>query len=290
MAKKRSWASKALAFAWDIAKLAAKITWAILVFSFRIVVRALKWIFSKAKTAAESRNSRITQSPRPIFTEFEVIEANSGDFDRFQQKLFQSKSSVGLVLGARGSGKTAFGLKVLENAAAKGRKVQALGFSCELLPDWVGIIETVGEVKNGSLALVDEGGINFSSRSSMASANKLLSDLLFISRHKDVSILFITQNSANLDVNAIRQADYLVLKKSSLLQLDFERNKIKEIYEKAIRGFRAHENKPGVSFIYSDEFTGFVSNPLPSFWSEETSKAFKTRALDGKQTKVGKSD
>ena len=33
----------------------------------------------------------------------------------------------------------------------------------------------------------------------------------------------------------MRQADYLLLKKSSLLQLDFERKKIKDIYDKLVR-------------------------------------------------------
>ncbi|MDP3742361.1 MAG: zonular occludens toxin domain-containing protein, partial [Candidatus Micrarchaeota archaeon] len=185
-----------------------------------------------------------------------------------------SKSAVGIILGARGSGKSVLGMRLLENAKAKGRKVQALGFASSSLPSWIECIDSIEKAKNNSFLLVDEGGITFSSRSSMGDANKLLSQLLFISRHKDLSVLFISQNSANIDVNAIRQADYLLLKKSSLLQLDFERKKIKEIYEQSSAGFAKYSAIDGVTFVYSDEFRGFIANGLPSFWSEGISKSF----------------
>ncbi len=209
-----------------------------------------------------------------LYSNFQVLETINGTFEIFEEKVLISKSSVGIILGARGSGKSVLGMRLLENAKAKGRKVQALGFSPSSVPSWIECIDSIEKAKNNSFLLVDEGGITFSSRSSMADANKLLSQLLFISRHKDLSVLFISQNSANIDVNAIRQADYLLLKRSSLLQLDFERKKIKEIYEQSKVGFEKYSAIKGVTFVYSDEFTGFVANGLPSFWSEGISKSF----------------
>lgn len=111
----------------------------------------------------------------------------------------------------------------------------------------------------------------------MSSANKVLSDLIFVSRHKGINILFISQNSSNLEVNVLRQADLLILKPSSLLQKNFERKIVQEIYEKTQKEFKKLKEKDGkgLTYIYSDEFRGFVSNPLPSFWEEKLSKSFK---------------
>ena len=111
----------------------------------------------------------------------------------------------------------------------------------------------------------------------MSNPNKLLGDLLLISRHKNLSILFIAQNSSNLDVNIIRQADYLVLKPSALLQKNFERKIIKELYTSVEKEYDALKDTKGISYIYSDLFQGFVVNDLPSFWSSGLSKSFKNR-------------
>jgi len=212
-----------------------------------------------------------------IYTELKPIKTTMGSFENFDKKLLNSKSTVGLIIGARGSGKSALGLRILENVHARTkRRVCAMGFREETLPEWIKIVKNIDEIKDGSFVLVDEGGISFSSRDFMSNANKLLSSLLLIARHKDLSVLFISQNSANLEINAIRQADYLMLKKSSLLQKDFERKKIKEIYEDAEANLNEiGADKPEITYVYSDEFRGVVENELPSFWSEEVSKAFK---------------
>ena len=109
----------------------------------------------------------------------------------------------------------------------------------------------------------------------MSNANKLLSELILISRHKNLSILFISQNSSNLDVNILRQADFLVLKSSSLLQKDFERKIIQKIYDATEKDFEKFRDKKGLTYIYGNLFRGFVTNPLPSFWGEKISKGFE---------------
>ena len=103
------------------------------------------------------------------------------------------------------------------------------------------------------------------------------SKILLIARHKDLSVMFISQNSSNLEINAIRQADYLLLKPSSLLQKDFERKKIKQIYEEAQENFEDLKGTEGLTYVYADKFRGFVTNKLPSFWSEKVSKGYSKR-------------
>jgi hypothetical protein len=167
-------------------------------------------------------------------------------------------------------------MKLLENFHSKSRKnVYAMGFRKEDLPSWINVVENVNQIENDSVVLIDEGGIAFSSRKSMSDANQLLSELLMIARHKNLTILFITQNSSNIEVNVLRQADFLLMKPSSLLQKDFERKKIKDIYEKIAQDFDNMKEYPGLTYVHSDKFQGFISNELPSFWNVKVSKSFK---------------
>ena len=206
------------------------------------------------------------------------IRNKQGKLSSFEEKLYNHKSTIGLILGARGTGKSAIGMRLLENFKAKtNKKIYALGFKEESLPSWIKVIQDIKEIENGAVILIDEGGIEFSSRKSMSSANKLLSEILLIARHKDLSVMFITQNSANLEVNVIRQADYLILKPSSLLQKDFERKKIKEIYEEVEEDFKELKEVKGLTYIYGSDYCGFVANSLPIFWSEKVSKGYAER-------------
>ena len=138
-----------------------------------------------------------------------------------------------------------------------------------------GTLKDVNDITNGSFLLADEGGIEFSSRKSMSKTNQLLSELLMISRHNDISVLFISQTSANIEINTLRQADYIILKQPSLLQLDFERKKIREIYSKVEGEFKKYEKDRGACYLYSHEYMGFISNMLPSFWNSKVSKGYR---------------
>jgi hypothetical protein len=183
-----------------------------------------------------------------------------------------------LIVGARGTGKSALGMRLLENFKVKtNKKIYAMGFKEESIPNWIKVVQDINEIENDSAILVDEGGIEFSSRRAMSDVNKLMSELLMISRHKDLSVIFITQNSSNIEVNAIRQTDYLLLKPSSLLQKDFERKKIQDVYEEASADFEKYKETIGLTYIYADNYRGFVTNTLPSFWSEKVSKGYKDR-------------
>ncbi|MFH0972056.1 MAG: zonular occludens toxin domain-containing protein [Candidatus Micrarchaeota archaeon] len=259
------WYKFAKAVGWPLRKAFEAVVWAVGKITRKIVSLGIE----KAEMAKRPRKEA-------GYSPFAIEKTISGDFGAFEKMLLSSKSTVGIILGARGTGKSALGMRILENVKARrNRKVAAMGFQKESMPGYIKAVGNIAEIENNSFVLVDEGGILFSARDAMRDANKVLSELLLISRHKDLSVLFISQNSANLDVNAIRQADYLLLRKSSLLQKDFERKKIKEVYEGAQEYFeRNADKKQTLTYVYSDEFRGFVSNSLPSFWGEKASKGF----------------
>ncbi|MBU0907197.1 MAG: hypothetical protein KKD18_02700 [Nanoarchaeota archaeon] len=253
--------------------------WRALWFIVRIpyfIVKGIIWLVKKARREHhEEEVEEVREARDANYAEFSILETESGNFSDWEKSLL-TKNKIGIILGSRGSGKTAFGVKLMENIYARTKKrCFAMGFKNEDLPSWITAVENINEIQNDAIVLVDEGGIFFSSRESMSIANKLLSDLIFISRHKNLTILFISQNSSNLDVNIIRQADFLVLKPSSLLQKDFERKIIRNLYVKLESLFRKYKAKKGLTYLYSDDFRGFVTNALPSFWSVSLSKSFR---------------
>jgi len=257
--------------------------WLLIKFIFYYPFKGLWWLVRKIYTASKTKlvTYRIERKrPRvePKVQFFHLIKTFKGNLKHFQKLLFTNKSTIGLILGGRGSGKTALGMRLLENFKAETKKkIYAMGFSKEALPEWITPIQGIEEIENGSVVLIDEGGIEFSSRNAMTIINKMLSELLLISRHKDMSVIFITQNSSNLEINVIRQADYLLLKPSSLLQRDFERSKIKEIYEEVEEEFKKLKGEKGLTYVYADAYRGFVTNTLPSFWGEKVSKGYAQR-------------
>lgn len=243
-----------------------------------------KGIYKGAKAIGDFTDKKIQEekieNKREImsakYEKFRLLKTEKGDYNKWYEKIISTDSNIGVIIGARGTGKTAFAIKLLENIyAQKKKRLYAIGFKKEEMPLWIDVIENINEIKNNSFVLIDEGGILFSSRSSMSKPNKLLSELILIARHKNLSILFISQNSSNLEVNILRQADFLILKPSSLLQKDFERKIIQKIYDSSEKEFEKFKKDKGLTYIYSGAFKGFISNPLPSFWRESISKSFK---------------
>ncbi|MBD3361193.1 hypothetical protein GF358_00180 [Candidatus Woesearchaeota archaeon] len=228
------------------------------------------------KKSAEKKVRKSQPKMNARYNKLKEVKKIKGNSSKFESHLLEKESTIGIILGARGAGKSAIGMKLLENFKAKSKKkVYAMGFKKKDLPAWISVVNNIDEIANDSVVLIDEGGITFSSRKSMSNANQLLSDLLMIARHKNLSVLFITQNSSNLEINALRQADFLILKHSSLLQKDFERKIIKDIYKSVEKDFEGFGENKEITYVHSDKFKGFIANPLPSFWSSSVSKSFK---------------
>jgi hypothetical protein len=243
------------------------------------ILKAIVITTKKSKEKiAKKKIKKLRASIKPKYEKFDLIEKKSGSLEDWENHLENSDSTIGIILGARGTGKSALAIKIFENLHnKKGKKLYAIGFKSEEMPSWVETIDSIDQITNNSHILIDEGGILFSSRSAMSKPNKLLSELLLIARHKNLSILFISQNSSNLEVNILRQADHLLLKPSSLLQKNFERKIIKDIYEATEKDFEKHKTNPGITYIHSEKFQGFISNPLPSFWNTALSKSWNEK-------------
>ena len=156
----------------------------------------VRWAYEMGKKiSVKSEEARVEKRRRAMiakYEEFKVVRVVDGDYYDWIDGVGKSDSQIGIILGARGTGKTAFGVKLLENLFSKyGKKCFAMGFKKEEMPSWIEAVEDIKSIENDSVVLIDEGGVLFSSRSSMSSANKLLSSLMMVARHKNISIIFV---------------------------------------------------------------------------------------------------
>jgi archaellum biogenesis ATPase FlaH len=213
--------------------------------------------------------------PAVPYAPFEVASTDTGDYDGFYRKL-KKGSLIMLIIGKRGSGKTSLGFRLLEffHRTSK-RKCYILGYEKTRLPWWIRKATKMEDIPNNAIALFDEGAILFSARESMKAVNKELGKVMAIARHKNLTLILITQNSAMIDLNVLRLADTLFLKEPSLLQAKFERKAIRDMFEKVKPKFTAVQPTIAHFYAWDDDFQGMLRYPLPEFWSEKISTSFK---------------
>lgn len=233
--------------------------------------------FLSRKVQESKEKSRITSNPsynlKPSYNPLTIHKELSGDYSSFTQRL-EEESIIALIFGKRGSGKSALGFRILENAHANTKRpCFVLGVPAEVLPKWIKPIEHIDHAETGSIILIDEGALSFNSRESMKLDNKTVSKLMAIARHKGLTLLFITQNTGMLDKNVLKLADVLLIKEGSLLQLEMERQEIKKFYIKAKELFEDVEgDKRQYAYLIDSDFEGVIGYKLPSFWRTELSK------------------
>ena len=116
---------------------------------FKYIFLGIKYLIKKKKKQEIKqevvKKGKLKEESKP--RTFKVLKSISGNFNIFLNKLFTSKSTIGLILGARGTGKSAIGMCLLEQFKAKtDKKIYAMGFNAEDLPDWINITNSVDEI------------------------------------------------------------------------------------------------------------------------------------------------
>lgn len=245
----------------------------LVIFSFILFfVRIISKLFSKKEKAEVVKEINKKES-KSVYNKFRVVDKKLGDYNGFEDKL-NNESKIILVFGKRGGGKSGLGFKLMENIFSRTeRKCYVLGVEDKFLPSWIKSVEDVSEVEENSVLLIDEGAVSFSSRESMKSKNKDISKLMAVARHKDLTLIFLTQNTGMIDKNILKLSDSMIVKEGSLLQIEMERPEIKKFYEKANKSFKEiKDDKRKYSYIIDSDFEGLVEQSLPSFWNVKISK------------------
>jgi hypothetical protein len=200
--------------------------------------------------------------------------------------------SVVLILGKRGSGKSALGYRLLElNRYALTPYVLGLPRQGQgLLPDWIGVVQNLDNIPPESIVLVDEAYLRYHSRESLAASNIEMSRVLNLSRQMEQTLIFISQEARQVDKNIASSANVMVFKDLGMLQLEFDRPELSRIATQAKQALeKVKGDKRRWSYIHSPDkdFLGLLENSLPSFWNNKLSHVFAT-GVEKSATKLPK--
>ncbi len=259
---------------WWVVKRTALLMYKIITTIFHFFVTQIRLRVTQIRKAQSAANHKSKQTSPAVHIPLKQVKTFKGELSLFENRL-HTNSMILLIAGRRGSGKSALGFRLLENIhAATKRQCFALGPQQTVLPSWISAVSTLQEAANGSAILVDEAAISFSSRESLQKTNKQLSGLLAVARHKDISLIFVTQNTGMIDKNVLALCDALLLKEGSLLQERFERPALKEVYTLATAALSQipEESRESHFYVLEGAYEGLCSAYLPSFWSDAISK------------------
>jgi len=187
--------------------------------------------------------------------------------------------AVVLILGKRGSGKSALAYRLLELLRYRLMPyvVGAPDQARRLLPDWIGMVPSLDTIPPKSVVLVDEAYLRYHARESQAQQSREMSRLLNLSRQREHTLIFVTQEARQVDRNIASSASVVVFKEPSSLQLEFERRELRRIAEQARDAFQTiGKDRLRWSYVFSPDadFSGTVENALPSFWSTKLGRIF----------------
>jgi len=194
--------------------------------------------------------------------------------------------SVTILLGKRGEGKTASGMKFLEEANQRGMLCYCVGIpesKWELIPDYIIKTKNLNDVPDDAAVFIDEAYMIAHARESNKKTNRVIAKILGVARQKDWTLLFATHSSMKLDKTIIAGSDNQMFKRQTLLLARFERKEIKEMVSKAYQFFKLKkaqkQDTRKWAIIFSEDNLPDgpigVTYPLPKFWTEKLSKAFR---------------
>lgn len=199
--------------------------------------------------------------------------------------------SVMLIIGRRRFGKSALGYYIEEKIHIEQPllKIFVVSLPVEkhhLLPEWIHPVNDVEDLPDNCVALIDEGALKYHAHKWHKKETEVMDRLISISGQRHQTFIFITHTLRKFAVTLLLDINMLLVKKPSLLQMKLERSEFRKLIEKIDLEFRKipkDEVKSSV-YIVSDDFEGFIRNPLPSFWSEDLSEAYAGVKLKEEET------
>jgi hypothetical protein len=120
--------------------------------------------------------------------------------------------SLVLILGKRGSGKSALAYYLIE-IHRYGLKPYVVGIpqsKQHLLPEWVGVASSLEEVPFGAIVIVDEAYLLYHARGSTTQESKEMAKIINLSRQKGQTIIFVTQESRSIDKNIASSVNVII--------------------------------------------------------------------------------
>lgn len=188
--------------------------------------------------------------------------------------------SVVLITGRRRSGKSCLGYYLLEKFY-KERNIPCFVVSLpkekhHLLPDFIKPIDTVENLPEDCIALIDEGSLSHHAHLWRQKETVVMDRIISVSGQKKQTFIFITHTMRKLAVGLVLEIDLLLCKKPSLLHSKLERSEVRKLIEEVSTEFRKlpKDEVKKNTYIISEDYKGFIRNSMPSFFTQELSEAF----------------
>lgn len=199
-----------------------------------------------------------------------------------RKKISESAGEIWIIAGKKGSGKTATGYWLLEQAHAMGRKCCVAG-PRQYVPKWVKRVPHPAAAPDDSVVFVVEAGMQFAARTSMYGDQRDALSILPVLRHSGRLIIAETQHTRIIDVNFLRMLDMMVLKQEPFFKKS-ERHPIMNILD-ILKPKKVWETL----FFKDDWFTLLQHQDKPKCWSKKlelsyapirTEKEAKAQAIE----------
>jgi hypothetical protein len=207
----------------------------------------LKSTFEEAFNKMFGKPTLLEPQPQPVKSIPDAQTVEAGNW----LKLIHHPSVI-VVLGGRGKGKSALGYRLLEYLrwTASPYVVGLPENARKLLPDWVGMAAGLEDVPPKAIVLVDESYMPYHARSSMGADAKAMSQLVNLSRQREQTLIFVSQEARQVDRNIASSANVVIFKDLGILQLEFDRRELNKIAVQAKQAFAGiNGNKRAWSYI-----------------------------------------
>jgi len=196
------------------------------------------------------------------------------------KKLIKDPSAI-LLMGAMGSGKTSTGHLILEQSKFK--------YKYAVLPElesghsvaWnampKGIVtpvefseDVLSELPMKSAVFIDDASVVLYARDHGKSQNKLIDKSILMSRQRQQTLIFATHNARKIDIGALGELSYILIKEPAFLQEKIERSEFKAYVTEARKHFDRVREKDRVKcvFVVSKNKGMFLQIPQASYWTE----------------------
>jgi len=183
-----------------------------------------------------------------------------------------------VVMGRRGSGKTALAMWVMEEyhrtKGIGGAVFKAPNAMKKMLPDWVETPARIKAIPADSVVVIDEAQQVANARRSSSNENLDLANLVALSRQRNQLIILISHHSRKLDMLDVMDASRIIWKQPTAGQVMFERSELKPFCQRAVEKFGQQKgNSKKVAYVMDFENLSFGFTParMPSFWNNDLS-------------------
>jgi ribosomal protein L37E len=193
------------------------------------------------------------------------------------------QSGVMGILGKRRQGKTALAYHIAEQRHSElGLSAVVLGPPLSMkskFPNWFSIITDLKDFIHypAHTAILDEGSLPLHARRSLSRDHSAFDQALSLCGQLNQLFIFNTHHSRKLDILAIEEYEVLAFKFPGKMHTVMERPEIRPWSQKAREVLLTvpEEERKAWTYVFYDDLdqAGLLTNPLPSFWCDEISKA-----------------